>query len=37
MACLDQGDVNFLYMTIPLDEEHAAKVHVFLPKQQAEA
>lgn len=34
MACLDQGDVNFLYMTIPLDDEHAAKVHIVLPKQQ---
>lgn len=30
---LDFGEQNFLYMTIPLDEEHAAKVHIFLPKQ----
>lgn len=29
---LDFGEQNFLYMTIPLDEEHAAKVHIFLPK-----
>ncbi len=32
MDCLDYGDSNFFYMTIPLDEEHAAKVHIFLPK-----
>lgn len=30
---LDFGEQNFLYLTIPLDEEHAAKVHIFLPKQ----
>lgn len=30
---LDFGEQNFLYITIPLDEEHAAKVHIFLPKQ----
>lgn len=30
---LDFGDRNFLFLTIPLDEEHAAKVHIFLPKQ----
>ena len=30
---LDFGEQNFLYMTIPLDDEHAAKVHIFLPKQ----
>ena len=29
---LDFGEQNFLYLTIPLDEEHAAKVHIFLPK-----
>ena len=29
---LDFGQQYFLYMTIPLDEEHAAKVHIFLPK-----
>lgn len=33
MEYLDVGDQNFLYLTIPLDEEHAAKVHIFLPKQ----
>ncbi len=32
MACVDAGDSNFLYISIPLDEEHAAKVHIFLPK-----
>jgi hypothetical protein len=30
---LDFGDRNFLFLTIPLDEEHAAKVHIFLPKE----
>lgn len=30
---LDFGDANFFYMTVPLDEKHAAKIHVFLPKQ----
>lgn len=29
---LDFGDKNFLFFTIPIDEEHAAKVHIFLPK-----
>lgn len=32
MACIDAGESNFFYMCIPLDEEHAAKVHIFLPK-----
>lgn len=35
MEFLDAGESNFLYMTIPLDEEHAAKVHMFLPKEAA--
>ncbi len=30
---LDFGDVNFLYFTVPLDEKHAAKIHIFLPKE----
>lgn len=30
---LDFGDRNFLFLTIPLDEDHAAKVHIFLPKE----
>jgi len=30
---LDFGDQFFLYLTIPLNDEHAAKVHIFLPKQ----
>jgi hypothetical protein len=30
---LDFGDRNFLFLTIPLDGEHAAKVHIFLPKE----
>ncbi len=30
---LDFGNHNFFYLTIPLDAAHAAKVHVFLPKQ----
>ncbi|MBN1232960.1 MAG: hypothetical protein JXA60_06385 [Candidatus Coatesbacteria bacterium] len=30
---LDSEDRNFLFLTIPLDEEHAAKIHIFLPKQ----
>lgn len=30
---LDFGDRNFLFLTIPVDEEHAAKVHIFLPKE----
>ncbi len=29
---LDFGDNNFFFLTIPIDEEHAAKVHIFLPK-----
>lgn len=29
---LDFGDRNFLFLTISLDSEHAAKVHIFLPK-----
>jgi len=27
------GDINFFYLTVPLDEKHAAKIHVFLPKE----
>lgn len=30
---LDFGENNFLFLTIPVDEEHAAKVHIFLPKE----
>ena len=30
---LDFGSNDFLFLTIPLDEEHAAKVHIFLPKE----
>jgi hypothetical protein len=30
---LDFGDRNFFFLSIPLDEEHAAKVHIFLPKE----
>lgn len=30
---LDFGDKNFLFLTIPIDEEHAAKIHIFLPKE----
>lgn len=30
---LDFGDRNFLFLTVPLDGEHAAKVHIFLPKE----
>jgi len=29
---LDFGSNNFLFLTIPLNEEYAAKVHIFLPK-----
>jgi hypothetical protein len=30
---LDFGQMNFFYLTVPLDEKHAAKIHVFLPKE----
>ncbi len=30
---LDFGDTNFYFFTVPLDENHAAKIHVFLPKE----
>jgi len=30
---LDYGTNNFFYLTVPLDDNHAAKIHVFLPKQ----
>ncbi len=30
---IDFGNINFLYLTVPLDEKHAAKIHVFLPKE----
>jgi hypothetical protein len=30
---IDFGDKNFFYMTVPLDAKHAAKIHVFLPKE----
>jgi c-di-AMP phosphodiesterase-like protein len=30
---IDFGDSNFLYLTVPLDEQHSAKIHIFLPKQ----
>ncbi len=30
---LDFGSSNFFYLTIPLDESHAAKLHIFLPKE----
>ena len=30
---LDFGEKNFLFLSIPLDEEHAAKVHIMLPKE----
>jgi transcriptional regulator with PAS, ATPase and Fis domain len=30
---LDFGSHNFFYLTVPLDEKHSAKVHVFLPKE----
>ena len=30
---LDFGDCNFFYITVPLDEKHSAKIHLFLPKQ----
>ncbi len=26
-------EVNFFYLTVPLDDKHSAKIHVFLPKQ----
>lgn len=29
----DFGDQDFLFLTIPLDDEHAAKVHLYLPKE----
>jgi hypothetical protein len=29
---LDSDDKNFLFFTIPLGDEYAAKVHIFLPK-----
>ncbi|MBM4399070.1 MAG: hypothetical protein FJ041_01895 [Candidatus Cloacimonetes bacterium] len=30
---LDFGSTNFFYLTVPLDDIHSAKVHVFIPKQ----
>lgn len=30
---LDSEDRNFFFLTIPIDENHAAKIHIFLPKQ----
>jgi hypothetical protein len=30
---LDFGDRLFFYLTVPLDAQHAAKVHVFLPRE----
>lgn len=30
---LDFGDRDFLFLTIPLDEDHAAKVHLYIPKE----
>jgi hypothetical protein len=30
---LDFGDRNFLYMTVPLGDKLAAKIHMFLPKE----
>ncbi|HPT71982.1 MAG TPA: hypothetical protein PLE74_06845 [Candidatus Cloacimonadota bacterium] len=30
---LDFGEQNFFFLTVPLDKEHAAKIHVFLPKE----
>jgi hypothetical protein len=30
---LDFSSQNFFFLTVPLDAKHAAKVHVFLPKQ----
>ena len=30
---LDFGGQNFYFLTVPLDQNHAAKIHVFLPKE----
>lgn len=30
---MDFGGSNFLFLTVPLDENHSAKVHMFLPKE----
>jgi hypothetical protein len=30
---LDFGEQNFFFITVPLDKEHAAKIHIFLPKE----
>lgn len=30
---LDFGDVNFYYLTVPVGDNLAAKIHVFLPKE----
>ena len=30
---LDFGDNNFFFLTVPLSEGYAAKIHVFLPKE----
>jgi hypothetical protein len=35
MAAIESDDSTFFYMCIPLDEEHAAKVHFFLPRNKA--
>lgn len=30
----DFGDCDFFFLTIPLDDDHAAKVHLYLPKEE---
>jgi hypothetical protein len=30
---LDFGEQNFFFLTVPLDKDHAAKIHVYLPKE----
>ena len=32
-GCFDFGDRNFFFVTIPLGDGYAAKVHTYLPKQ----
>jgi hypothetical protein len=36
MGCIESEEHTFFYMSIPLDEEHAAKAHIFLPRKKSD-